>query len=136
MIYKAFMHSEHSSIDASRWPILIVRIIKNDEAGYLRRSFEAVAELYRTRKEPYVTVIDTSSGHRPSPDHRYLQTEFRREHAAHVKKYCRGTAIVVKSEIIKAVVTAIFWIKPPDTETKFFTDMDSAVAWARGRLVP
>ena len=128
------MSSETSSIDASRWPILVIRIVENDELEFLQRSFDAVAELYKTKKEPYVTVIDASSSHRPSPAHRYLQTEFRREHEAHVRKYCRGTAIVVKSEIIKAVVTAIFWIKPPDTKTKFFTDMDNAMAWARERL--
>ena len=80
------MTSERSSIDASQWPILIIRIVPNDEVDFLVRSFEAVADLYHTRKEPYVTIIDASSGHRPSPEHRYLQTEFRRQHEDHVKK--------------------------------------------------
>ena len=79
-------------------------------------------------------VIDASEGRRPSPAQRYLETEFRRKHEGHVRKYCRGSAIIVKSEIIKAVITAVYWIKPPDTKTKFFTDMDSAMVWAHSRL--
>ena len=128
------MNPEPSSIDASMWPILIVRIVKNDQPEYLEREFDVVANLYETRKEPYVTVVDASNSHRPSPAHRYLQTEFRRRYQDHVRAYCRGTAIVVNSAIIRAVITAIFWIKPPDTKTKFFADMDSAIAWARAQL--
>jgi hypothetical protein len=97
-------------------------------------ALEVVEEMYQTHQEPYVTVLDARDGKRPSAVERNLQNEFRVKHEAHVRQYCRGSALVCNSEIIKGVATAMFWFKKPDTETKVFTNMDEAMAWARSRL--
>ena len=69
------------------------------------------------------------------------RAKVREEHAPdaaefedYVKKYCRGSALVTNSEIVKGIATAMFWFKKPDTETRVFTDMDEAMAWARSKL--
>ena len=128
------MFKEGTNVDIDMWPIIIVRVGDTDDAGIAERSLNVVEELYQSKREPFVTIIDASSGRRPSPEQRYVQTEFRRKHEDHIKKYSRGTALVFNSEILKAVVTAMHWIKPPDTTTKAFKDVDSAIAWAKERL--
>lgn len=132
--YPETMDSTGPNVDASMWPILIIKEAESGDVETVQGCLGFLDELYATRKEPYVTIIDAQQGHRPSANQRYLQTEFRRKHEDHVKRYSLGTAIVFKSEILKAVITAMFWIKPPDTVTKAFTDMNSALDWARSRL--
>ena len=128
------MFQKDTNVDTDLWPIVIIRSGDTDDADVAERTLAVVEELYQTKKEPYVTVLDGSNGRRPSPAQRYIQVEFRRKHAEHVKTFCRGFALVSKSEIIKAVATAMYWIKSPDTATKVFTDMESAIAWARAQL--
>ena len=121
-------------MDIAQWPILIVVLGAEDDEGLVERSLKVIEELYENRREPFVTIIDATSGRRLTPAERYSQTEFRRKHEDHIKEYSRGTALVFNSEILKAVVTAMHWLKPPDNVTKTFTDMDSATAWAKERL--
>ena len=128
------MYQEDTNVDSDNWPILLIRAGETDDTSIVERTLAVVEDLYETRKEPYVMVLDGRNGRRPSPAQRYLQVEFRRKHAKHVRQYSRGTAIVCKSEILKAVATAMYWIKAPDSVTKMFTDMESAIAWANERL--
>jgi hypothetical protein len=122
------------TVVTDQWPILILLPSSNlDEA---KHSLAVVEELYETRQDPYVTVLDAREGQRPSAVERNLQNAFRVKHEAHVRRYCRGSALVCNSEIIKGVATAMFWFKKPDTITKVFTDIDEALAWARSRLEP
>ena len=128
------MFIEGTNIDLDLWPIIVIKQADAGDDEMNQRNLVALDELYTTRKEPYVTVMDARGGKRPNAGQRYLQTEFRRKHQDHVKTYCRGFAIVTTSEAIKGVTSAMFMIKEPDTVTELFTDMDSAVAWARERL--
>ncbi len=128
------MFQKSTNVDTDMWPILIIRAGDTDDAEIVERTLAVVEELYLTRKEPYVTVLDGSNGKRPSPAQRYLQVEFRRKHESHIKQFSLGSAIVCSSEIIKAVATAMYWIKAPDNVTKMFIDMESAIAWAREQL--
>jgi hypothetical protein len=128
------MFQKDTNVDLDQWPILIIRSGEVEDVGIAERTLAVVEKLYQTKKEPYVTVLDGSNGKRPTAAQRYLQVEFRRKHEDHVKQYSRGTAIVCKSEILRAVATAMFWIKPPDNAAKMFTDMDDAIDWARARL--
>ena len=125
---------ENKSLDIDTWPILVARLTDPGDISGLENDLALVEDLFIAKKESYVTIIDARNGERPSPAQRYLQTEFRRKHEDHIKQYSRGTAIVVNSEILKAVARAMFWIKAPDNVTKMFTDMDEAIEWAQLRL--
>jgi hypothetical protein len=115
-----------------QWPIMI--LLPSDSVDEGKHSLEVVEEMYQTHSEPYVLVLDAREGKRPSAVERNLQTEFRIKHETHVRRYCRGSALVCNSEIIRGVATAMFWLKKPDTVTKAFTNIDEAMTWARSRL--
>jgi hypothetical protein len=128
------MFQKGTNVETDMWPILIIRAGEIEDVGITERTLEVVEKLYQTKKESFVTVLDASNGVRPSPAQRYVQVEFRRKHEDHIKQYSRGTAIVCKSEILRAVATAMYWIKAPDNVTKMFTDLDDAIEWARDQL--
>ena len=94
-------------------------------------ALEVVEEIYETRPEPYAIVLDARDGQKPSAYIRNMQNEFRVKHQDHVRKYCRGSALVTNSSIIKGVATAMFWFKKPDTVTKVFTEYNEAMDWVR-----
>ena len=121
-------------IQMHRWPILVVYSPSNFSKEDLQNHLEALGKIYDTHKEPYVLVLDARSGRRPSATQRKIQSEFRETYDAHIRQYCRGTAFVTNSELLKGAATAMFWVKKPTTVTKFFTDFDDAIVWAEERL--
>jgi hypothetical protein len=126
------MAKTSKTVITDQWPIII--LLTSEDLEQAKEALDVVEEMYQTHQEPYVTVLDARDGKRPSAVERNLQNEFRVKHEAHVRQYCRGSALVCNSEIIKGVATAMFWFKKPDTVTKVFTDMDQAMDWARSRL--
>ncbi|MCP4197244.1 MAG: STAS/SEC14 domain-containing protein [Proteobacteria bacterium] len=121
-------------IQMHRWPILVVYSPATFTEEELKNHLDALGKIYDTHREPYVLVLDARSGRRPNAIQRKIQSEFRVKYDAHITKYCRGTAFVTSSELLKGAATAMFWIKKPPTTTKFFTDFDEAVVWAEEQL--
>ena len=130
----ANISQELEIIQMQRWPILVVYSPSQQSVEDLKNHLEKLGKIYDTHKEPYVLVLDARSGRRPSAMQRKIQSDFREKYDAHVKQFCRGTAFVTNSELLKGAATAMFWVKKPSTTTKFFTDFDEAVAWAEEQL--
>ena len=116
------------------WPILILQT--SDTLEESRHALDVVEEIYETHQEPYAIVLDARDGRKPSATERNLQNDFRIKHQEYVREYCRCSALVCNSAIIKGIAAAMFWFKKSDTVTKVFNDMDEAMAWARSRLEP
>jgi hypothetical protein len=123
-----------SVVDESRWPILVVTPPTEYSEEMHRQYLAYLGWIYETRSGPYCLIIDARNTPRPAPLQRKVETEFRNEYAAHVKQHCRGTAFVMSSKVMAGVLTAMFWIKKPDTEIKSFSDFDEALTWAKGRV--
>ena len=130
----ASIRHEREIIDLNRWPILVVYSPANFTEEELKSHLEELGQVYEVRKEPYVLVLDARSGRRPSAVQRKIQSDFREKYDDHIKTYCRGTAFVTSSELLKGAATAMFWVKKPSTETKFFTNIEDAFSWAEERL--
>ena len=130
----ANLGEERKIVQMDRWPILVVYSPPNHSEEELRNHLEQLGEVYDTHKEPYVLVLDARSGRRPNAVQRKMQSDFREKYGDHIKTFCRGTAFVTSSEILKGAATAMFWIKKPTNETKFFTNIEEAFGWAEERL--
>ena len=126
------MEKTSKTVIMDDWPILILRTSENLEES--KHALDVVEEIYTTHQEPYAIVLDARDGRKPTAVERNMQNDFRVKHEDYVKKYCRGSALVTNSSIIKGVATAMFWFKKPDTVTKVFTEMDEAMEWVRSLL--
>ena len=130
----ANISQELDIIQMQRWPILVVYSPPQHSDEELRNHLNELGAIYDSHKEPYVLVLDARSGRRPSATQRKIQSEFREKYDAHVKQFCRGTAFVTNSELLKGAATAMVWVKQPSTTTKFFTNIDEAMVWAEEQL--
>ncbi len=98
------------------------------QIAFLRR-------LYAACPLPYANVIDAGHGKLPTPVQRAMLGEFRQEVREHVIAHCRGGAFVFDRPLMRGMMTAIFWARPPDAPTDVFATVEQAVAWCRGKLV-
>ncbi len=121
-------------MNLEHWPILIRRASASLTTLEWQKELDWAAELYRTKKEPYALVVDARSGRRPNSAERNMMREFAEKHDAHIRQYCRGTALVFKSDLVRGALTALLWLRKPASQTKVFTDFDEAMAWARKQL--
>ena len=91
-------------VDESRWPILVLTPPDEYSEQMHREYLAYMGWVYDTRPGPYCLVIDARNTPLPSAVQRKVENEFREEYAGHVKKHCRGTAIVLSSRVMGNVL--------------------------------
>jgi hypothetical protein len=99
------------------FPLVLVRLPSNMGAPELRVMFEGFERVH-ARRLPYFVVMDTLSVFRlPNPVERKMITDWLRGPArtALVLEYNLGSAIAVGSFAVRAIVTALTWIRRPPT---------------------
>ena len=121
-------------VETGYWPILITHSIPSMTEEKLTRQLEICGRLYVERQEPYVLVVDARTGRRPDAIERKILNDFRAEHQGHIHRFCRGIAFVFSSELLRGVLTAMYWVRKPSTETKVFTDYETALNWGAEQL--
>ena len=118
--------------DLSQWPLVLVRppvtVTDAQMRAYLDR-FDA--EVIR-REEPYGVVLDLRKTKAITPKQRAMLTESMERHDS--AALCQGTAMVFDSRLLKAILSAIFWVRRPAYPTRVFTDVDEGCLWVQGRL--
>ena len=77
---------------------------------------------------------DFSKAETISPQQRRLQADWNTREADAVRSTTVAMAFVVPTALIKGMLTAIFWLKPPNTEHAVFDTRAEALAWLAERL--
>lgn len=80
----------------------------------------------------YVTVL--SQLRELPPTSRKLYAEHVNEIEPYALKYCRARAVVCDNAIQRGFATAVLWFLRSRIDSRFFTDMDEAIAWARAQV--
>ena len=119
-------------VDDRHWPAFIVRppdavVSDEDLDTFLREN----AAYLRMRNERFAYVLDLKNSAGLTPTQRQRMTQAFDETEKSMPGLCQGTALVFTSNLLKGLLTAILWVRKPRYETKVFTDVDEAVAWAR-----
>jgi hypothetical protein len=121
-------------VDLSQWPIIVVHTPRDFTDAELRAYYDEIARTMLSRPEPYCNVIDARNASAPTPSQRKIMADFRVTHEEHIRKYCRGSAFVFESGLMRGVITAIHWLRRPEMPHKSFGTMFEAMTWARVQL--
>ena len=120
-------------IDEAAWPLVIVHFdgTPTDEefAAYLGH-FDGVL----ARQTPYAVIIDASRGATAPFAQRRQQAEWLKRHKDDLKQYCRGSAFVLASMAMRAVLSTIFLLSPLPVPQQVCATLEDAKAWAHRRL--
>ena len=134
MELSSIIPEEECGVDLSRFPLIVSSTAGGVTDASLQRRFKVLAEVFRTRPEPYINIIDARTGPPLSAAHRRMLADFSKEHETHSRLYCRGVAFVFESAITRGVMTAIFWARPAKVPNKVFKDFEEACAWGMGLI--
>ena len=115
------MNKTATTVIMDDWPILILQT--SDTLEDSMHALDVVEEIYETHQEPYAIVLDARDGRKPTATERNLQNDFRIKHEEHVRKYCRCSALVCNSALIKGIAAAMFLINPEYIGVLFSTSI-------------
>ncbi len=121
--------------DESDWPRFRIRFqgpgIDLDDVAAFRREMDRVL----SRRERFVSIVD---GRRvtemPGPLVRKAFADSLAKHRLQLSDWCAGEAIVVESNFLRGLITAIFWITSPAHPSKTFTEPGAARDWTLTQL--
>jgi len=125
------MTKENIELDTSRFPVIIVRphgTVSDEEMRVFLGRFK---ELVRRDKVPFSLVLDLRF-------HKDMAPTQRRMIAAEIEDgeinaLLKGQAFVFESDLMRMLLTAIFWLAKPKHEMKVFSDYAEALVWANMR---
>jgi len=118
-------------VDATRWPVLVVqRLSETIEDAALLVALETSAQMIDERGGYYSLVLDNRLARNMSATQRKLIAADMLKHAERTRRLCLGTAFVFDSALMRGILTAVFWLRQPETQTRIFADIDEAVSWA------
>ena len=81
-----------------------------------------------------VTIIDLSHAAANTTGQREMQARWLARHEDMLRRVSLGTAFVVRSQMVRGALTAIFWLRPLPNEYTIVTSLDAALDWATARL--
>lgn len=122
------------NIDLVRWPVIVVQPRPNVTDAQLRAALESYSRILAARPGVYTMVMDNRAASALSASQRKIIADYNSTHEARARERCRGVAFVMTSSFVRGIMTAVFWLKKPATETRVFEDVDEAIAWAHSRI--
>lgn len=123
-----------TTVDLTHWPILVVNAPPGFTDAELQAYYDSIGKAMLARPEPYANIIDARNAPTPTASQRKIMAGFRERHAQHIRQYCRGSAFVFESAVMRGIITAIHWLRQPEMPHKSFATMFEAMTWARAQL--
>lgn len=119
-------------LDRSRYPLVVLHA----SAQYTQADWDVMMagmiELINTG--PFGLINDTRGGRMPDALQRRSIAQMYADHEAEVRRNFLASGIVGSSTIVKGVLTALNWLKPPPHPVKVFTSTGAAEAWVLGQF--
>jgi hypothetical protein len=126
--------SRRYDFDVRLFPLVLVRSPLGVDEDAIRELFARFEELYRAKKR-YALVMDTTSTRElPNAKQRKVLADLTKACTEEARQWCVGTAMVVDSQLIRHVMTAVAWVAPSPTPTVHVATLREGVGWACEKL--
>src|SRR5690606_27983017 len=89
---------------------------------------------HRERREPYALLIDSTRCAGFSPRQRQIQAEYIASGIDLSRRYLKAFAFVAKSQLPRGMLTAVFWVRPPESPHRVFVSVEEAERWVKEML--
>ena len=126
----------HPWIDQSRAPIYVLTFPSQATDSELLALCSARERWAQRAMYRVAWVVDLSGVLSASAQQRNLFSEHLKRFESHDRAYNQGSALIVPNAFVRGIVTAVFWLKPPNFPNQCFPDAKQAFAWAEKQLYP
>ncbi len=121
------------NVDKTRWPLLVIKYHGDaTDAEYAAMLVERTTLL--RRREKYAVLLDASTCGDMPASQRKLEADWSRENHDQLAQFLIGIVFVFKSPLLRAALTAIFWLHPFSWPYVILPTLQEADAWASERL--
>ena len=120
-------------VEDTQWPVVVVTFPSQFDDGDIANYLAELAAL-RSRKTPYVIVVDIANSQQLTPKQRKMQADYIKEEAQLRELFLKGVAFVAPTAIHRGILTAIFWLQKSPVQHQAFAWLDDAMTWARSAL--
>ncbi|MCA9576929.1 MAG: hypothetical protein R3B40_26105 [Polyangiales bacterium] len=119
------------AIDVQYFPLIVLTLPATLDVGYadiLEHDTRAIFTL----RERYVSITDSSAvSGMPDATVRKRMGDWAKSHEDNFRRWQTANALVVRSSIVRAGISAIHWLAPPPVPTVVETDWAPALAFLR-----
>lgn len=124
----------HPWIDTSRAPLYVLKFPASTTDDELIACCDA-REVWADRaRYPVTWVVDMSAVRTVTPRQRQIFGAHLGRMDKHNFTYNRGASLIVPNAVIRGMVTAAFWIKPPRFPHRLFSNRGEGLRWAEEQL--
>ncbi len=123
------------TLDMARWPLVVItqhvpQLTDEERAATL----EETDRVLLANPGRYGLVLDNRQAQPPSAKQRALIGEYGVRSAERVRARCVATALLVSTEVMRAMVTAVQWQIGKQDNFEVFDELSGALAWVQHRL--
>lgn len=124
------------TVDDDRWPVLVVtqRVDQLSDSERLASLEICSNALNAHGLERYAMILDNRKAGPMPATQRRMMADYMEKHAMRARARCVCTAMVMDSAVMRAMLTAILWLRRPEVETQVFGELDEAITWARHKF--
>ena len=118
-----------ATFESSTPPLITVRlwgVLTDDEFRAYLHGYDAAM----AKGERVLVVIDARNAEPARASQRKLQADWLAENEARIRAQLLGMAFVLASPIQRAIVTAVFWMRPLPCPHAIVASMHEAMDWA------
>jgi hypothetical protein len=135
MLRDTLLDPRKFTIDATRWPVVVitqhVAQLTDEERT---ASLQQTDRLLNDRHGRYAMVLDNRRAEPPPAKQRALIADYGVRSAERMRQRCICTALIVSSDVMRAMITAVQWQTGRPANSEVFEDLSGALAWTEQRL--
>src|SRR5690606_33816616 len=120
-------------VDRTSWPIVRVQLPPAATDDEVRAYLDDLA-VPRARKRPYALIIVAERATGFTPKQRRMQADYIDPGNDPARRYLKAFAFVARSTLQRGMLTAVFWLRPPEWPHQVFGTWDEAQAWVKSIL--
>ena len=121
------------NLDLSEWPLVIFHAPASMTNEEMQTVMDAVHEIYQ-HGESFGFLLDLRKYTKADPEQRKIMTDSLARNEEFGKKYCVGAAMIFSSPVVRGILTALHWVRPPVYPQKVFKEEPDARAWVTAKL--
>lgn len=123
------------TVSAQWWPIIAVKFSDRPDDDYYRSTISQLGAAFDAHEGKFVVLVDTVDiKAAPNATQRKMLNDFAAERHEETLERALGTVFVVRSQFMRAALTAMDWIYKRPTPTGYKSRLTEGLEWCEERL--
>jgi hypothetical protein len=120
----------HAWFSESRPGLVVLSFPRQFSDADVQLAIRALEAFFRTTERPQAWIVDLSAIEGSTARQRAWFADYEKRVAEMTSRYVTRAAYIAPNQIVRGILTAIFWIQAPVYPHRVFSDRASGERWA------